>query len=250
MHRIDTPTAQVDKFGAGKNGFTRGNPQTGVPATALDDDYFDAIQEELAGVIESTGVALDKSKRTQLLTALNKLFLQSANYFSEISAEGTQAQNTARANIASAALIGLSTQVFSVANATANNHAVNLVQLNSTITALGLGTASKANIGTGTGQVPSMASFTSGPGWMKFPDGTIIQFGTNISGSAGYPTSVNFPIPFTADFRVTCSFDSPTSPADCPAFSTSKIGNTGFYLASSRQGSVTGAGAHWIAIGK
>ncbi|EPB4306963.1 hypothetical protein ACROUY_004264, partial [Yersinia enterocolitica] len=22
MHRIDTPTAQVDKFGAGKNGFT------------------------------------------------------------------------------------------------------------------------------------------------------------------------------------------------------------------------------------
>ncbi|WP_261374723.1 phage tail protein [Yersinia intermedia] len=117
-------------------------------------------------------------------------------------------------------------------------------------TNLGLGTAAVANIGTGTGQVLSMASFTSGPGWMKFPDGTIIQFGTNISGSAGYPTSVNFPIPFTADFRVTCSFDSPTSPADCPAFSTSKIGNTGFYLASSRQGSVTGAGAHWIAIGK
>lgn len=27
MHRIDTPTAQKDKFGAGKNGFTRGNPQ-------------------------------------------------------------------------------------------------------------------------------------------------------------------------------------------------------------------------------
>ncbi|EOK6286159.1 hypothetical protein M8806_22220, partial [Escherichia coli] len=28
MHRIDTKTAQKDKFGAGKNGFTRGNPQT------------------------------------------------------------------------------------------------------------------------------------------------------------------------------------------------------------------------------
>lgn len=25
MHRIDTKTAQKDKFGAGKNGFTRGN---------------------------------------------------------------------------------------------------------------------------------------------------------------------------------------------------------------------------------
>ena len=27
MHRIDTKTAQKDKFGAGKNGFTRGNPR-------------------------------------------------------------------------------------------------------------------------------------------------------------------------------------------------------------------------------
>ena len=45
MHRIDTKTAQKDKFGAGKNGFTRGNPQTGTPATDLDDDYFDMLQD-------------------------------------------------------------------------------------------------------------------------------------------------------------------------------------------------------------
>lgn len=73
MHRIDTPTAQTDKFGAGKNGFTRGNPQTGVPATALDDDYFDAIQEEIAGVIESTGTMLNKNNRAQLLAAINTI---------------------------------------------------------------------------------------------------------------------------------------------------------------------------------
>ncbi|EKN5158541.1 hypothetical protein DVP88_14860, partial [Yersinia enterocolitica] len=73
MHRIDTPTAQVDKFGAGKNGFTRGNPQTGVPATALDDDYFDAVQEELAGVVEAAGFALNKANRAQLLAAIQKL---------------------------------------------------------------------------------------------------------------------------------------------------------------------------------
>ncbi|WP_145592221.1 tail fiber protein [Yersinia bercovieri] len=76
MHRIDTPTAQVDKFGAGKNGFTRGNPQTGVPATALDDDYFDAVQEEIAKVIESTGVALNKNNRAQLLAAIQHLITQ------------------------------------------------------------------------------------------------------------------------------------------------------------------------------
>ncbi len=74
MHRIDTPTAQKDKFGAGKNGFTRGNPQTGVPATDLDDDYFDAIQEELAGLVEAGNLTLDKSDRGQVLKALKLLF--------------------------------------------------------------------------------------------------------------------------------------------------------------------------------
>ncbi|MFO3903842.1 hypothetical protein AAHD62_04845 [Enterobacter hormaechei] len=75
MHRIDTPTAQKDKFGAGKNGFTRGNPQTGTPATDLDDDYFDMLQEELAGIVEAAATTLDKSKRNQVLTALKALFL-------------------------------------------------------------------------------------------------------------------------------------------------------------------------------
>lgn len=74
MHRIDTPTAQKDKFGAGKNGFTRGNPQTGVPATDLDDDYFDSIQEEIAGLVEASGLTLDKADRGQVLKALKLLF--------------------------------------------------------------------------------------------------------------------------------------------------------------------------------
>ena len=73
-HRIDTSTAQKDKFGVGKNGFTRGNPQTGVPATELDDDYFDMLQEEIIGIVEAAGDTLDKTRRNQLHTALNKLF--------------------------------------------------------------------------------------------------------------------------------------------------------------------------------
>ncbi|WP_231600440.1 hypothetical protein [Leclercia sp. 119287] len=79
MHRIDTLTAQKDKFGVGKNGFTRGNPQTGTPATDLDDDYFDMLQEELAGIVEAAATALDKSKRNQVLTALKALFLARTN---------------------------------------------------------------------------------------------------------------------------------------------------------------------------
>ena len=72
MHRIDTPTAQKDKFGHGKNGFTRGNPQTGTPATQIDYSYCDAIQEEIANVIESKGVTLDKSKHDQLKLAIQQ----------------------------------------------------------------------------------------------------------------------------------------------------------------------------------
>ena len=72
MHRIDTPTAQKDKFGHGKNGFTRGNPQTGTPATQIDYSYCDAIQEEIANVIESRGVTLDKTKHDQLKLAIQQ----------------------------------------------------------------------------------------------------------------------------------------------------------------------------------
>lgn len=92
MHRIDTPTAQKDKFGAGKNGFTRGNPQTGTPATDLDDDYFDMLQEELAGVVEATGVNLEKSKHNQLLTAMKVLLLSRAHPFADIKADGAVAE--------------------------------------------------------------------------------------------------------------------------------------------------------------
>lgn len=73
MHRIDTSTAQVDKFGSGKNGFTGGNPQTGVLPTALDADYFDTLQEELAGVIEAAGITLNKASNSQLTAAIKSL---------------------------------------------------------------------------------------------------------------------------------------------------------------------------------
>ncbi|WP_096282723.1 phage tail protein, partial [Escherichia coli] len=89
MHRIDTKTAQKDKFGAGKNGFTRGNPQTGTPATDLDDDYFDMLQEELCSVVEASGASLEKERHDQLLTALRALLLSRKNPFGDIKSDGT-----------------------------------------------------------------------------------------------------------------------------------------------------------------
>ncbi|PKH22300.1 hypothetical protein CIG19_13435 [Enterobacterales bacterium CwR94] len=70
MHRIDTPTAQKDKFGAGKNGFTNGDATAGIRATQLIDTYWDSVQEELCAVIEAAGLKLEKTKNTQLLEAI------------------------------------------------------------------------------------------------------------------------------------------------------------------------------------
>ncbi|HDV8501096.1 TPA: hypothetical protein QIT10_004256 [Enterobacter bugandensis] len=73
MHRIDTPTAQADKFGQGKNGFTNGDPATGRRATDLDSDMWDAVQEEICTAIESAGLTLDKTKHDQLYQAIVKI---------------------------------------------------------------------------------------------------------------------------------------------------------------------------------
>lgn len=148
MHRIDTKTAQKDKFGAGKNGFTRGNPQTGTPATDLDDDYFDMLQEELCGVVEASGASLEKGRNDQLLTALRALLLSRKNPFGDIKSDGTV--KTALEN-------------------------------------LGLGEAAKRNVGNGENQIPDMSFWTVTGGNGNFvirqPDGLIIQMVTvSISG--------------------------------------------------------------------
>ncbi|EKL8595465.1 hypothetical protein PSQ10_002305 [Salmonella enterica] len=179
MHRIDTKTAQKDKFGAGKNGFTRGNPQTGTPATDLDDDYFDMLQEELCSVVEASGASLEKARHDQLLTALRALLLSRKNPFGDIKSDGTV--KTALEN-------------------------------------LGLGEAAKRDVGTGDNQIPDMGAFASGSGWFRLPGGYIVQFGT-FAGNTTRFISGHFPIPFPNQPMVSVSVMSdavqsdPSSPA-------------------------------------
>ena len=73
MHRIATTTAQADKFGQGKNGFTNGDPATGRRAIDLNSDMWDAVQEEICTAIESAGITLDKTKQDQLYQAIVKI---------------------------------------------------------------------------------------------------------------------------------------------------------------------------------
>jgi len=83
MYRIDNSAAVPHTGGVpapaapGPNPdgyFTGGNPGSGVAATRLDADWFNAVQEELAGVIVAGGLALDKTDRSQVLKAGRKLW--------------------------------------------------------------------------------------------------------------------------------------------------------------------------------
>lgn len=78
MERINTTNKEIDLFGAGKHGFRDGEPGTGVFATFLSAAWFNAIQEEIANVVESTGAALNPASRTQLLTAINAIIATAA----------------------------------------------------------------------------------------------------------------------------------------------------------------------------
>lgn len=106
MHRIDTTTAQKDKWGAGKNGWTEGDPSAGVRATSFNASFCDAIQEEICNAIEKSGIALDPNDNTQLYQVLSAIikdigkYLAIANNLSEIAAAGQNAQKSARENLA------------------------------------------------------------------------------------------------------------------------------------------------------
>jgi hypothetical protein len=67
MHRIDGP-------GHLANQFTEGDPQQGQAPTTVTDDWANAVQEEIAAVIEGAGIALVKGQQDQLLAALDARF--------------------------------------------------------------------------------------------------------------------------------------------------------------------------------
>lgn len=212
MHRIDTSTAQVDKFGSGKNGFTGGNPQTGELPTALDENFFDSVQEEICNVIEGAGIALAKGTRNQLLSALKLLpRLSNLAFYTD-----TGAANAIEISSTPAITALVDGQAFDIACAAANTGAVTL-KVNSlpAYPVIGpVGALQGGEIGAAKGVIrviwsAAKSSFlltaqnTSGPqqvapaaqsnqavnlgqftllsgdsGYIKFPNGVILQWGS------------------------------------------------------------------------
>ncbi|HCI2779943.1 TPA: phage tail protein [Escherichia coli] len=130
---------------------------------------------------------------------------------------------------------------------------------------LGLGEAATRNVGTDTGQVPDMSSFTTGhsgaadwpntkSGWSKGPDGVITQWGI-----FGFPvgqtgTNVVFPLPFPARVEsITLTMadiqEYLLSPATMPAYGVNSTGTsrTGF---TARMSGAGGFNLCYIAKGR
>ena len=163
---------QVEATATQDGKYTDGSVAGGIAATRLRAAAFNAMQEELAHIVESAGLALDINDMTQVLKAIQKLTLSRANPFADIKSDGAAAISTALTN-------------------------------------LGLGEAAKRNVGTGANQIPDMSSYASGSGWRKMPDGSIEQWGGIRFPGEHEPVSANvsFPIPFTQTPDIIIVFD-------------------------------------------
>lgn len=203
MQRINTTNKATDLFGAGKHGYRPGNPATGQNPTECSPDAFNAIQEEIASVIEGAGLALNAASNAQMLAAIQAL-----------------AQNLGDGRYAK--LAGLAAQLFSVAPATAVDHAVSLGQLTGNLI---------------------------GAGYIKLPiwTGTVKEFLIVQWGAVAAPitvTTIPFPIAFpSACFAILASPNQDNSLL-ATVFNTT-LTNFG---CRAQSGAATQVG--WIAIGK
>ena len=92
---------QVEATATQDGKYTDGSVAGGIAATRLRAAAFNAMQEELAHIVESAGLALDINDMTQVLKAIQKLTLSRANPFADIKSDGAAAISTALTNLGS-----------------------------------------------------------------------------------------------------------------------------------------------------
>ena len=90
---------QVEATATQDGKYTEGSVAGGIAATRLRAAAFNAMQEELAHIVESAGLALDINDMTQVLKAIQKLTLSRANPFADIKSDGAAAISTALTNL-------------------------------------------------------------------------------------------------------------------------------------------------------
>ena len=77
MRRVPDSNYPVrDLFGKGKHGFGPGDKTNGTIATIPGAAFMNAVQEEIAGVIEKAGLVLDSDSFSQLYDAILKITIK------------------------------------------------------------------------------------------------------------------------------------------------------------------------------
>jgi len=106
MDRINGSYVAPDLHGAGKDGFKDGNKALGIPATIVNAEFLNNLQEEIANVIEAQGIVLNGADKTQLKQAIERM-VKGGDYKESVRAASTAAINLAApgANIDGVAMV-------------------------------------------------------------------------------------------------------------------------------------------------
>lgn len=159
---------QVEATATQDGKYTDGSVAGGIAATRLRAAAFNAMQEELAHIVESAGLALDINDMTQVLKAIQKLTLSRANPFADIKSDGTAAISTALTNL------GLGETINKASGAMQKSaNGADISDVSVFRNALQLGTAATRDVGADNASklldLDSFRSMMSGNGYIYIP---------------------------------------------------------------------------------
>jgi hypothetical protein len=216
--------------------FTNGNPASGEAPTILSSDYMNMVMLELLNIVQAAGITSSKTTYNQVLSAIKRINQNTivlsdtgaANAYSAANAiplvSGTWADGVvqqvkiAHANTGASTyapdgltpipIYGLGLQPLQGGELTLNGTAI---LMHSTIPGVNSGNpvcvlmecaggAQQISPGTASGHGVNLSQFASSPGatgYLKLPNGLIIQWGPAISsGTSATNASATFPIAF------------------------------------------------------
>ncbi|QFQ84525.1 hypothetical protein GIX98_06095 [Enterobacter roggenkampii] len=159
---------QVEATATQDGKYTDGSVAGGIAATRLRAAAFNAMQEELAHIVESAGLALDINDMTQVLKAIQKLTLSRANPFADIKSDGAAAISTALTNL------GLGETINKASGAMQKSaNGADISDVSAFRNALQLGTAATRDVGADNASklldLDSFRSMMSGNGYIYIP---------------------------------------------------------------------------------
>ncbi|EFN9080664.1 hypothetical protein D6O93_20775 [Escherichia coli] len=159
---------QVEATATQDGKYTDGSVAGGIAATRLRAAAFNAMQEELAHIVESAGLALDINDMTQVLKAIQKLTLSRANPFADIKSDGAAAISTALTNL------GLGETINKASGAMQKSaNGADISDVSVFRNALQLGTAATRDVGADNASklldLDSFRSMMSGNGYIYIP---------------------------------------------------------------------------------